>query len=441
VNTSNRSRTSGFAIVAAFFGIAIAVIVTMAPWWLLLTASALLVAWIALTQAGHQTWSMTKVGITSIPRRLGASAIVVVGIAGVVGVLIALLAMGAGFERTLKLTGSDDTAIVLQTGQKNETGSTISLDSIGAISQMRPVLRNARDEAIGSPEVVLSVSLPNRSTGLDASLALRGVGPHIWELWPGIKIREGRVFQPGLRELIAGKDASSRFSGLKVGSSVKLEGQSWAVVGAFDSGDAHNSEIWGDTQALSSAYHREGFANSLILRLKGPGALEMLRTNVESDPRLKVYVQTTRAYFGQQSESFSRMMSIVGSAIGAIMAVGAIFGAINATYMSIEGRTREISTLRALGFRRLPVIASVLLETMILAALGGTLGAFLAWAIFDGFTAVTMGQTGQIVFALDVSPTLVCDGIKWALAIGFVGGLIPAARAASQSIVKGLRAT
>jgi len=362
-----------------------------------------------------------------------------VGIAGVVGVLVALLAMGAGFERTLKQTGSDDTAIVLQAGQRTETGSTVNRDAIATISQMPQVLRNARDRPIVSPEQLVAAALPKKSTGLDASIAMRGVGEQVWALWPHLKIIAGRPFKAGLRELLAGKGAHQKFSGLDVGSTVKLEGQSWTVVGIFDSGDVHNSEIWGDTQVLSSVFHREGFANSLTLRLTNARAFEALKAELQSDPRLKVSVQTTRQYYNQQSEDFSRMMRIVGSAIGLIMAVGATFGALNATYMAIASRAREIATLRAIGFRPTPVIAAILLETMILATVGGVLGAAVTWAIFDGFTASTMGSAGQIVFALDVSPELLWNGLKWALAIGFIGGLFPAVRTVCLPVTAGLR--
>lgn len=399
----------------------------------------LLASWMALTRVGQQTWSVTKVGVATIPQRLGACAVVMVGIAGVVGVLVAILAMGAGFERTLKQTGSDDTAIVLQAGQRNETGSSLNHDTVALVSQTPQVLKNADGQPITSPEQLLSALLPKKSTGLDASVAMRGVGEHVWELWPHLKIIAGRKFKPGLRELLAGNGAHEKFSGLDIGSTVAFDGQSWTVVGIFDSGDAHNSEIWGDSQVMASAYRREGTANSLTLRLSEEHAFDAFKDALQSDPRLKVEVQTTRQYYNQQSETFARMIRIVGTAIGLIMALGAIFGALNATYMAIAGRAREIATLRAIGFRRVPVIVSVLLETMLIAALGGVIGALVAWAIFDGFTASTAGASGQIVFAFDVSPDLLWNGIKWALAIGFVGGLFPATRAARVAITAGLR--
>ena len=414
-------------------------LLSFAPWWWLLACLLLLASWMALSQVGQQTWSLVKVGIATIPRRLGSAAVVAVGIAGVVGVLVAILAIGAGFQRTLQQAGSDDTAIVLQAGQRTETGSAVNNDSVALVSQALQILRNPHNQPIVSPEQLITTMLPKKSTGLDASLAMRGVGEHIWELWPHIRIVAGRKFTPGLRELVSGTGAHERFSGLEVGSRVTFDGQSWTIVGVFDSGDAHTSELWGDTRVLGTAYHHEGIVNSLTVRLKDASAFEAFKMALQSDPRLKLQFQTTRQYYNQQSEDTARMIRIVGATIGTIMAVGAIFSALNATYMAIASRSHEIATLRAIGFRRFPVIISLLLETMLLAAVGGIAGAALTWLIFDGFTAATTGSAGQIVFALDVSPDLLWNGLKWALAIGFIGGLLPALRAATVPISMGLR--
>lgn len=426
-----------FAVTAA--AVIVLALLIVAPWWLMLTSVGLLILWMTLTRVGRQTWSVARVGIATIPQRLGSSTVVVVGIAGVVGVLVGILAMGSGFERTLKQTGTDDTAIVLQGGSRSEIGSTIKRDTVALVSQSEHVLKDDRDRAVISSDQVLSVSIPKKSTGLDASVMLRGVGEHVWELWPQLKIIAGRKFNSGLHELIVGRGAHEKFSGLEVGSTVTFDGHAWTVVGVFDSGDAHNSELWGDSEALGSAYRRGGMANSLTVRLTDAYALDAFKAQLQSDPRIKVTVQTTRHYYSQQSETVSRMIRIVGATIGLIMAVGAIFGALNATYMAIASRTREIATLRAIGFRRAPVIISVLIETMLLAILGGAIGAALTWVIFDGFTASTLSGSGQVVFAFDVSRELLWSGLKWALAIGIVGGLFPALRAACMPITGGLR--
>jgi putative ABC transport system permease protein len=224
-----------------------------------------------------------------------------------------------------------------------------------------------------------------------------------------------------------------------VGSTVTIDRQPWTVVGIFDSGDARNSEIWGDSEVIGSAYHREGNPTSLTVELTDPNAFAGFKVALESDRRLNVVVQTTRQYYYGQSEIFARMIKRVGSTIGAIMALGAIFGALNTTYTAVARRAREIATLRAMGFNRVPVIVSILLETMMLAVFGGALGATFAWAIFDGFTAATAGTSGQVVFAFQVSPNLLWAGLKWALVVGLIGGLFPALLAARVPIAAGLR--
>ena len=410
------------------------------PGWILLGLAALLVAWLTFTPSGRQTRSVIRIGIATIPQRLGSSAVVVVGIAGVVGVLVALLAMGAGFEQILKQTGADDTVIVLHSGAESEATSTLDNDTVGIISQAPQVLRGADGQPVVSGEQLIVASLPTRSTGLEASIALRGVGESAWILSRNLRFIEGRKFRPGLRELIVGKSTRDEFVGLRVGSTVSFDGQSWPIVGVFDSGDAHNSEIWGDAQVIGSTYRRNGMVNSVMLRLTDASAIDALKAGIESDPRLKVSVQTTREYYSRQSESIAQIVGIVGTTIGAIMALGAVFGALNTTYAAVADRAREIATLRAIGFRTGPVILSVLLETMLLAVLGGAVGAGLTWLIFDGFTASTVGaNSSQVVFAFDVSRELLVSGLKWALAIGLIGGLLPALRAARMPIIAGLR--
>jgi putative ABC transport system permease protein len=409
-------------------------------WWVLSSLAVLMIGWIAFTPVGRQTLSVTRIGIATIPQRLGSSTVVVVGIAGVVGVLVALLAMGSGFEQVLKQTGSDDTVMILHAGAESEATSTLDHDTVAVISQAPQVQRDGEGRPVTSAEQLLIASLPTRNNGLKASVALRGVGESVWALSTRITLTAGRRFTPGLRELIVGKGARDEFLGLNVGSTVSFDGQSWPIVGVFDSGDAHNSEIWGDAKVIGSSYRRGGTVNSLTLRLTDARAFEALKAGIEGDPRLKVNVQTTRQYYSRQSESIAHIVGIVGTTIGVIMAIGAIFGALNTTYAAVADRTREIATLRAIGFQGGPVIVSVLLETMLLATLGGAVGALLTWTIFDGFIASTVGaNSSQVVFAFDVSRELLSSGLRWALAIGFIGGLLPALRAARLPIVTGLR--
>jgi putative ABC transport system permease protein len=422
-------------------GIAAALLLLIVvPWWVLLACIVALALWMAVTRAGRQTWSVTQVGLATIPQRLGSSAVIVVGIAGVVGVLVALLAMASGFEATLKQTGNDDTVIMLRAGAQTELNSVLSHETAQLLAQQPQVLRDAQGQPIASPELVVVASLPKKSNGLDANVELRGVGEHAWQLHPNVRIVAGRRFTAGLRELIAGKGAREQFKGLEPGASLKLNGQVWTIVGGFESGDAHDSEIWGDTSVVASTYRRGSSTTTVVAQLTRADAFDALKANVASDPRLKQDVKTTRAYYSAQSEQLTRLIRILGTVVGVIMAVGAVFGALNTMYAAVAARAREIATLRAIGFRGTPVIVSVLIETMLLALLGGVIGAAVAWLLFDNYTASTLGANfSQVVFAFHVSPALLWSGLKWALAIGFVGGLFPAVRAARIAVTAGLR--
>lgn len=400
----------------------------------------LLVMWLSLTRVGRQSWSVTQVGILTIPQRLGSSMVVVVGIAGVVGVLVAVLAMGAGFEATLRETGSDDSAIILRAGAQAELNSVLDHDSATLIAQMPQVARNPQGQVLASAEIVVVASLPKKSTGLDSNVEIRGVRARGWELRPEIHLIAGRRFQPGLRELVVGKGARSQFANLDVGSSISLNGQAWSVVGAFESGNAYDSEIWADGDTVGPAYRRGSSTTSVTVRLTGADAMDAFKAALAADPRLKVEARTTRAYYTEQSATLSHFIRLLGLTVGSIMAIGAIFGALNCMYAAVASRSREIATLRAIGFFALPVIVSVLMETMLLALAGGVLGAGLAWLLFDNYTASTLGSNfSQVVFAFEVTPQLLSTGLQWALAIGFVGGLFPALRAARQPVTVGLR--
>lgn len=409
-------------------------------WLLPLTLVALFAGWMAFTRRGNQAWSVTQVGIATLPQRLGSASVVVVGIAGVVGVLVALLAMGQGFSATLKQTGTDDTAIVMRGGAQTELNSVLAHDTVALIAQTPQVLKNAQGQPIASQELVVVAALPKKSNGLDANVEIRGISDSAWELRPQVRIIAGRKFSPGLRELTVGKGAHEQFAGLDLGSTLKLSGQVWTVVGVFDSGDAHNSEIWGDTQVVASTYRRGSSATSVTVRLTDARAFDAFKAALASDPRLQVDAKTTRVYYNEQSENLATIIHILGISVAVIMAIGAVFGALNTMYAAVATRTREIATLRAIGFGSVPVVVSVLLETMLLALVGGLLGAGIAWLIFDNYTVSTLGANfSQVVFAFQVSPGLLTSGLVWALAIGFIGGLFPALRAARMPVTAGLR--
>lgn len=414
------------------------------PWQGAAALVLLFALWMVFTRRGTQAASVTMVGLSSLRQRLGSSAVIVIGIAGVVGVLVALLAMGEGYSETLRKTGSADTAIVVRGASDSEVTSVLDRDSVVIIPQAKGIVHDAQGKPEASPELVVAANLPLKGAGPDdvGSVQLRGVGDQAWAVRPNVRVVAGRKFKPGLRELLVGHGAQRQFVGLTVGSEVTLGNQRWTVVGVFASGDALDSELWGDTNVVADAYRRGGSRASVTVRLANPQAFDAFKAGLQADPRLKVDVSTTYDYFSKQSEGTSKMIAGIGITVGAIMAIGAIFGAINCMFSAVAARAREIATLRAIGFRGGPVAVAIMLETMLLALLGGLLGGALAWLLFNGYTASTLaaGSVGELSFAFSVTPALLWNGLKWALAIGFIGGLFPAVRAARMPVTTALRA-
>ncbi len=411
------------------------------PWYVILVLAALLMLWLLLTRSGRLTLAAARIGIASLPQRWGASSVIVVGIAGVVGVLVAMLAMGAGFKATLDNTGSDDTAIVLRGGSQAETNSVILRDQVPLVASLPGIAKGSDGKPLLSAELSQVVNLPSMSDGTDANAQLRGVGKESWQVHGDIRIVEGRKFEPGLRELDVGQGAQSQFRGLDVGKTITMGNQQWTIVGKFASGDAHDSELWGDAETVASTYQRQAF-QSITVRTAGKAGYQQFKAAMDADPRLKLDVETTRSYYSKQSGQLSKIITVLGTVIGAIMAIGAVFGALNTMYAAVAGRAREIATMRAIGFRGIPVVMAVMLETMLLALMGGVLGGLIAWLIFNGYSVSTLGQNfSQVVFQFKVSPELLWSGLKWALGIGLVGGLFPALRAARLPVTTALRET
>jgi putative ABC transport system permease protein len=410
------------------------------PWYGVLALVLALVLWLALTRSGRLAMEAAKVGISSLPQRWGASSVIVVGIAGVVAVLVAMLAMGAGFEKTLKQTGNETSAIVLRGGSQAETNSVITREQVPLIGQLDGIAKGADGRPAISPEMSQVVSLPTKADGTDANAQMRGVGEAAWVLRPQIKIVQGRKFEPGKRELVVGQGAQGQYVGLDVGKQLELANQAWTVVGIFTSGDSHDSELWADVETVSTTYKRQAY-QSVTAKLDGKDGFKRMKAAMAADPRLKLDVDTTRHYYTKQSEGLTTVIRVLGIVVGAIMAVGAVFGALNTMYAAVAGRAREIATMRAIGFRGLPVVMAVMLETMLLALLGGLLGGAIAWLVFNGYTASTLsGNFSQVMFRFNVSPELLWNGIKWALGIGLIGGLFPALRAARLPVTEALRA-
>jgi putative ABC transport system permease protein len=420
------------------------VIVAVLAWirlpWIGVAALALLfVLWLALSRSGRQAASVTAVGVSTIRQRAGSSSVIVVGIAGVVAVLVALLAMGEGLTATLASGGRSDTAIVLRGGAAAESASVLLRDDVLAVEQAPGVARDAAGKPVLSAELVVAASLKQKGSNEDANAQLRGVDAEAWALRPDLKIVQGRKFKPGLRELVVGQGAARQFAGVAVGDEVKLGTESWKVVGVFASGDAYDSELWADRQSVASAYRRGNSAESVLVRLTSAAAFDGFKAALMSDPKLKVETSTTADYCARQSAGLAKTIRVVGLTVGVIMAIGAIFGALNCMFAAVASRAREIATLRAIGFRGVPVVVSVMLETMLLALAGGVLGALIVWLVFNGYTTSTLNGLTQVVFDFKVSPALMWSGLKWALAIGFIGGLFPAVRAARLPVTTALR--
>jgi putative ABC transport system permease protein len=425
-----------------FLAVAMGVWVVL-PWPGALALALLFAGWLVGTRRGRQAASVAKVGISTLGQRLGSSAVIVIGIAGVVGVLVALLAMAEGYAETLRKTGSVDTAIVMRGASASEVMSGLDRDSVIQIVQTPGIARDAKGEPIASPEVVVAANLPLKdgAPGDEGSAQLRGIGDQAWAVRPRVKIVEGRRFTPGLRELIVGRGAAKQFAGLVPGREIRLGSQTWTVAGVFASGDALESEIWADANVVAETYRRGSSRASVTARLADPAAFGAFKSALEANPQLKVDVSTTLDYFNKQSERMTQVIRIMGITVGVIMAIGAMFGALNTMFAAVAARAREIATLRAIGFSGLPVVVAVMLETMLLALAGGVIGGVAAWAIFNGYGASTLaaGSVGKLSFELQVTPALLWTGLKWALAIGFIGGLFPAVRAARMPVTAALR--
>ena len=386
-----------------------------------------------------QIREIVLMNLRSIPQRLGASLVIVIGIGGVVGVLVAMLSMSAGLGKTLNATGDPARAVVLRGGSNGELAS--FLDRAGAtLIRQDPAIARAQDGLpLASGEIIVVTEVPRRGDTSGANVSLRGVEQKGFELRPELRLVEGRRFKPGLRELIVGAGAYKQFEGLDVGRQLKFRGSYWTIVGRFESGDAHDSELWVDLETAQSAFGRSG-VSSVLVRLGNRDAFDALKRRLESDPQLNVEVKTERDFFNSQSAGLTRQIGWITNIVAAIMAFGALFGALNTMYSAVSTRTAEIGTLRALGFGAAPVIASVMAEAMLLSLAGGMLGAGVAWLLFNGYSVSTLGGNfTQIAFNFAVTPALVLQGLSWALIIGFLGGLFPALRAARLPVTAALR--
>jgi putative ABC transport system permease protein len=390
----------------------------------------------------QQIASIVAMTLRSLPQRLGPSLVTVLGTAGVVGVLICVLAMAVGFARTVAGTGKPDRVIVLADGAVSESMSSLPREAALHIIDGPGIKKDLDGQPIASAEALAQIQRPRKGGDSLINVTLRGVGAKETLLRPEIRIVAGRMFRPAVRELIVGRTAQREYGGLDVGSHLSFQNSDWKVVGIFESGqgDLHDAEIRADSEALLSAYQRNGF-QSVTARLERPESFAELKKALSEDPTLHVDVRRESDYFAMRSATLGALLEWVGYFIGGLMAVGAAFGALGAVYTTVSARMIEIATLRALGFGAAPVVISVLVETMLLALAGALAGAFVAWIFFDGHTTSIMsGAQTQLAFALVVTPELVAVGIVWALLIGFAGALMPALHAARLPVATALRA-
>jgi putative ABC transport system permease protein len=388
----------------------------------------------------RQTAAVTGINVKSIPERWAPSLVIVIGLAGVVAVFTALLAMATGFESTLKSTGRTDVAVVMRGGSDTELNSGLDRDSSDLIKQAKGVRAGADGKPVASAEMMIIAELLRAGSIKDASnITVRGVDPEAFQLRPQLKIVEGRNFTPGLRELIVGRGVTRQFSGAGLGSVVRMRGSDWTVVGIFESGDANESELWTDINVARTTFGRNG-SSSVRVQLDGPDGLDKVKASLTGDPRLTVDVVGEQEYFSSQTKQFRQTIGVLAGVVTIIMALGAVFAALNSMYAAVATRSKEIATLRAIGFGGLPVLLSVMIEALLLALTGGLLGAVIAYMLFNNLAVSTLGQNfTQVVFNFKVTPELVARGLIISVVIGMIGGLLPAIRAARLPVTVGLR--
>jgi putative ABC transport system permease protein len=385
-----------------------------------------------------QSLIVFQMNLKTLPQRLGSSFVVVAGIAGVVGVLVSVLALGNGLQQSFTATGRTDRAIIVAKGSFAESGSVMGQDAASTIAGAAGIAKDAIGQPLVSREFLAQIPLVAEADRVSKNVALRGVEPAGLALRPEMRVVEGREFKPGLHEVMVGSALQSQFGHLTVGDSVRIQNEAWRVVGRFTAGGgSHDSEIIGDAATLLSAFHRTGY-QSIIVRLSGP--IQSLEAALKANPSLSVEVHREDQYFADQSKGIVRLLKSLGYFVGGIMAVGAIFAALNTMYAAVNAQLVMLATLRALGFRAFAVLAAIFMESFLLALIGAALGTLVAWLLFSGHTINMLGASGnQSVFVLHITLSMFVLGAAWSIVIGFAGGLFPALRAVRLPVATALR--
>jgi len=388
-----------------------------------------------------QIFIITVMNLRNLPQRLGTSSVAVFGVACVVGVFIGVLSMASGFQRTMVNAGSADVLMLMRAGATTEMNSGLSYEQTQLIENL-PGIAKQDGKPLSSPELFVIVDIPMRNKEASGNAPLRGVEPLAFSARKQFNIIEGRNFEPGKNELIVGRGAKTQFANLDVGSVIKLGQTEWTVVGAFESGGGlAESEIWCDAKILQNAYRRGNSYQIVRVKLDDKNGFEAFKAAVAADPKLNLDVKRETEYLAQQSEPLSKFIKMIGYPLAMLMALGAIFGAVNTMYTSVSNRTREIATLRALGFGSTPVAISTLVESLVLAIIGGVIGSIVVYIVFNGYTVSTLNfaSFSQVVFDFAVTPDLLVQGVIFATVIGFIGGFFPAIRAARLPVATALR--
>ncbi len=389
----------------------------------------------------QQVIAVTWLNILNLPQRIAASLVAVIGVAAVVLVFAAVLSMANGFERTMISAGSDDTAIIMRSGSTAELNSGLSNEQVLIVANAPGVLKDG-DRPITSAELYVVVDIRKISTNTDANVPFRGVQSTAMEVRQNVQIVDGRMFEPGRNEIVVGRAAQLEFAGLELGSSIKFGQSIWTIVGVFtDGGSVSESELWTDVRVLQGAYRRGNSFQSVRAKLESKNSLQVLKDALDTDPRIDVDVMSEQEYYSTQAQPLSEFIRLIGYPLTVLMAIGAVFGALNSMYSSVSVRGKEIATLRALGFGPFAVLVSTIIESTILALAGGALGGAVAYLVFNGFRVSTLNGASfsQVVFDFAVTPDLLLQGLVAALIIGLIGGFFPAVRAARLPVAQALR--
>jgi len=377
----------------------------------------------------------------NIARRRLTTALTAGGMALVVYVFATVLMLAAGLKATLVTTGQPDNVVVIRRAAQTEVQSGVDRTQAGIVESLPEVAAGRDGQKMLSKEVVVLINLPKRESGKPSNVVIRGVTPAGVELRPQVKLAEGRMFRPGTAEVIAGRAIASRFQGAGLGETLRFASADWTVVGIFDAGrTGFDSEIWGDSEQMMQAFRRLAFS-ALIFRLADTDRFEAVKQAIESDPRLTLEAKRETRFYADQSELLSKFISYLGTTISIIFSIGAVIGAMITMYASVASRTAEIGTLRALGFSRTAILVAFLVEALLLGAIGGVVGLVAASFMQALAISTTNFQTfAELAFSFTLTPEIVAASFGFALAMGFVGGFLPAARAARLKIVDALRA-